>query len=117
MLSTSPNDNEALSALRKAQSILAQNNSCWTDFIDGLEPQEPEKRYHSDEFYERKAEQEKPKQKPMDDNIEDMLDVCMENVRGSASEFIESLGEFYQDKGYLTIKQEEALRKFYRNCA
>lgn len=50
------------------------------------------------------------------ESIEDMLETCLEQVEGEALSFIESLSDFYDEKGFLTSKQRAALEKFYYNC-
>ena len=44
-----------------------------------------------------------------------MLDACLRHVRGHARDFIESLDEFYQERGFLTEAQTDALRKYFNN--
>lgn len=45
-----------------------------------------------------------------------IFNVVREKVTGEPSDFIESLYEFWINKGFLTKKQEQALMKFYYNC-
>jgi len=45
-----------------------------------------------------------------------IFNVVREKVTGEPSDFIEFLYEFWINKGFLTIKQEQALMKFYYNC-
>lgn len=51
-----------------------------------------------------------------DDPIQFKLDYCMENVKGNAVGFIESLQEWYDEHGELTEAQEAALDKFFDRC-
>ncbi len=48
-------------------------------------------------------------------SIDYMLNTCLEEVQGTAHDFIESLAEAYKKYRRLTPKQEAALRRFYSN--
>jgi hypothetical protein len=43
------------------------------------------------------------------ENITIALELCIDRSSGSRLEFLESLQEFYDDKGFLTDKQKDAL--------
>lgn len=47
--------------------------------------------------------------------IDEMFEVCLEKTKGGGKDFIELLHEFHEKNGFLTEKQEAALRKFYDN--
>lgn len=51
-----------------------------------------------------------------DDPIQFKIDYCLENVKGDAVSFIESLDEYYNERGELTEAQENALNKFFDRC-
>lgn len=51
-----------------------------------------------------------------DDSIEEMFSVCLEKVKGEALSFVENLHEYWEKKGFLTEKQEQALQRFYDKC-
>lgn len=51
------------------------------------------------------------------DLIELMLETCLEEVEGDAREFIQSLSDFFDERGFLTDKQFMALEKFYDNIS
>ena len=104
-LGSSPNDNEALSALRMANGMLAKHNLDWISFFN-KNPQKSSVR-------EEEETHEGPTYK---DEIEKMLNSCLSCLSGSAHEFITSLSVFFKTRGFLTEKQEQALYKFYINC-
>lgn len=102
-LSTSPVDNEALTSIRMANKILFENNISWSEFIG------------QKTIIIQEIQQITQKTKP-DADIEKMLSECLINVRSpSGKTFIESLNKFYKQRGYLTPKQVEALRKWFDN--
>lgn len=100
-LTTSANDHEALLAMRRANGMLAEHDQDWWAFFAGETPKTS------------------PRTAPSSSSSDDfggMIDLCLSRLRGSAYEFVESLSGFYRERGYLTEKQESALRKFYSNC-
>jgi hypothetical protein len=50
-----------------------------------------------------------------DTDIEKMLEACLVGVDSDARDFIESLNDWYEKKGFLSDKQLAALTKFYEN--
>ena len=101
-LTTSDNDNEALSAIRTANVILERDNLAWEDVLLGT----TKRTQFNDSYADYESTEE----------IEEMLSTCIQNVNGSAFDFIDSLYRFYNSRGYLTPKQIRSLRKFYDNC-
>ena len=102
MRATSSNDNEALTALRMANSMLDSANLTWEQFI-------AEKTIVVQEVMQTIA-------KPQDPEVEQMLSMCLAHVRSaSGRRFIQSLNDWYSNKGFLTERQKEALRKWYDN--
>ena len=102
MRTTSPNDFETLVSIRMANVMLNENNINWEDFI-------AQKTVVINEVVQKI-------QKEDDADIEKMLEMCLTHIKSpSGKKFIESLSEFYWDKGFLTVRQKEALKKFFDN--
>lgn len=101
MRTTSPNDFEALVSIRMANTMLRENNINWEDFI-------AQKTVVINEVVQKI-------QKEGDGDIEKMLEMCLNHVKGPSRTFIESLSEFYWDNGKLTERQLAALKKFFDN--
>ena len=104
---TSPNDNESLTACRMANGIMASMNMTWEQLIS-----EKTIVIHEIAGYAADA-----KQAPKDaKDIEAMLKTCLSNVTSSSGrKFIQSLADWYLKKGFLTTKQKEALQRWYDN--
>lgn len=49
-----------------------------------------------------------------EDNVEEMFEVCLAEVRGSAWKFLESIYKQFEETGELTDFQHQALTKFYK---
>ncbi len=101
MRTTSPNDFEALVSIRMANKMLMDSNINWEDFI-------AQKTVVINEVVQKV-------QKKDDAEIEEMLEMCLKHVTGPSKKFIESINEFYWDKGRLSVRQKEALAAFYKN--
>jgi len=100
----SANDNEALSACRMANGILAEADLTWEMLI-------AQKTIIIQEIVQRNVIQ-----KEVNPDTEKKLKACLENVRGASGlEFIRSLNQQYHDRGSLSKKQLDALDKFYDN--
>ena len=108
MLTTSANDHEALSALRKANAILADQSVSWEQLINGLKNLTVQVEV---------VKQEEPKKgKKKEEKIAEMFEAVLKDMRdGSAKEFILDINRFFTEKGFLTDKQQAALEKFYKN--
>lgn len=50
------------------------------------------------------------------EDLDEMLIVCLERVKGDALSFIESLADQFERTGRLSDKQRAALERFYENC-
>ena len=104
-LSDSSNDGEALNSIRFANSLLKKDKLTWSQLIQSVKPQSEPFKQHKQNTYSQSV-----------DEIEDMLNVCLENVTSeSGLEFIESLAEHYHKRGRLSEKQINALKKWYMN--
>ena len=49
------------------------------------------------------------------DEIEEMLNFLLEKLTGDILGFVESLNEQFTQRGSLSLKQQEALKKIYDN--
>ena len=101
-LSTSNNDNEALSAIRTANAILKKNNILWDKILNS----QVEIRYI-----------EVPTHENQDMDLETKIEYLMDNLDrlGSAADFIESLANQFYQRCSLSEKQANSIEKFYRN--
>jgi hypothetical protein len=101
-------DGEVLVAIRKANAMLAEDNLNWEElFIQivaeaGRQGPAP------------KADQQKPAGKIYDD--QDEINTYFKNIykgglKGGFKTFIESVNEWWDEKGYLTEKQYQAVKK------
>lgn len=99
MLSTSDSDGEALCALRKAQAMIASAKMTWDEIINIAESEKCNVGHEASE----------------DVPWEQVIEACLDNVQGSAHDFIESLADQYRSRGSLSPRQKESLLKFYRN--
>lgn len=101
---TSPNDNEALSAVRMANGILDAANITWEEFVS-------QKTIVIQEIIQKNVIQKEKNPDTMK-----KLQACLENVRGASGlAFIRSLAQQYNDRGTLSPRQLAALDKFYDN--
>lgn len=93
MLTQSPNDHEALAALRKANKALADYGLNWEQFLD--------------KHYERKVPQQEI-------TVAEMFLFVRARVKNN--DFLESIYSQYQRRGSLSQKQFDALRRFYNTA-
>lgn len=101
-LTTSPFDGEALNAIRKANAELAEADITWEDILKNKEI-----------IIKQVTQIIKKEPNP---EIEHMLNICIHNVRSTSGKaFVKSLQTWYKEKGFLTKKQEESLRRWYGN--
>ena len=103
-MTTSSNDHECLVAIRKANAMLAGRNMTWELFIKGRYP----KGAFSDNEVQVKYD---------DDEIEEMFETVMRNVAGTSfADFIDSIHTWWEEKGFLTEKQFNALKRAYNQA-
>ena len=101
---TSPNDNEALSALRLANGIMAEANLTWEQFMT-------QKTIIIQEIVQKNIIQ-----KEQNPETAKKLKLVLENVRSSSGlEFLRSLNKQFQERGSLSPRQLDALDKWYAN--
>lgn len=115
MLTQSDQDFEALAALRKANAMLAAQNMNWEEFITNRitwreERKDPDSKKES-----------KPKGKLYtdEDEINEYFDTLLTTVSPNDSffEFIQSVHEWWMDKGFLTERQYEVIKSAARRRA
>lgn len=105
-LTTSDQDGEALVALRKANAILMEANLDWEDLL------------RSKVTVRQTDQQPKPTGKVFNNanEINKMFEALFKKVPESSpfrSGFLNSLHEWWEDKGFLTEKQYNAVLKSY----
>src|SRR5262245_58815708 len=113
MMTQSPNDGEALTALRKANAKLAAINRNWEELLRG-----------------KVAQSDFPDAPPMggdlktgrgvqytDPFISTMLDDILQSLSPGSSfrDFISDVNRFWEEKGFLTEKQYAAIKKSWDN--
>lgn len=106
-MTTSPSEGEALNAIRMANSLLAEANLDWDDFLRGkakiIEGKTSGQNTYSGKKYTNASE------------IESMLNAVLSSIKSGTSfyGFIESLRDWWEGNQFLTEKQYNALRKSY----
>jgi len=118
MLTTSTNDGEALTALRKANKILADAKLNWEQVLSRLEKPDnsfrvpPSRRPRPQPDWDH-AGSERPGRKSNDHIIERMFNdaLAKKNLSEGSKEFLESIRLWFETKGFLTDKQYSALEK------
>lgn len=105
MMTASQNDGECLNAIRMANAFLAEANLNWDEFLQGkvkITAGSISAGY-AGKKYTNATE------------IEQMLEAVMAGVKAGSSfkRFIESLNDWWEEKGFLTEKQYNALRQSY----
>jgi len=107
-MTTSPNEGEALNAVRMANAILLEANLDWEDFLRGKA-----QIVHKAEGGKAAAFSGKKFTNSVE--IESMLNTVMDNINRGTSfyKFIKSLRDWWDSNKFLTEKQYNALRKTY----
>ncbi len=124
MMTGSSHDGECLVAIRKANAILAEANVNWEEFLAALDQASHNRSYMTPPS---KRKNQTPQRDPdefmdvggkHDDDIE--IDRLFEKVYdrvpsgSSFYEFVQSVHDFWTQKGYLTEKQYQAIRRAAR---
>lgn len=124
LMTTSPHDGEALNAIRKANAILAEANVNWAEFLAAVETT---KAAAPDQSYRTPPSQRRHKN---DDNaftnvggggsgekfndpavIDPLFEKAFAKSSGSFSGFLESVFDWWTEKGFLTEKQFYAIKR------
>lgn len=121
MMTTSPNDGEALTAIRKANAMLASANVNWEEFLKAVQTTNDQsfrtppsqRRYKGDDDANAFSDVGRgPSQKFTDANIIDpMFEKAFENASGGFADFLDSVYEWWGQKGFLTEKQYYAVKR------
>ena len=102
IMTTSSFDGEALNAIRMANAMLAEHNFNWEDFISG-------------KMQAKAIPQPRPRSRRMDQHGEDanLIEEAKESVNQKASFYkvIESISNWFDDKGFITDRQREVLQR------
>lgn len=109
MMATSDNDQEALTALRKANAKLAAINRNWEELLRGKVttidfPDAPPMGGDLKTSSSRGPQYTDP-------FITTMLDDLMRSVSGGFRDFVSDINRFWEEKGFLTEKQYQAIKK------
>lgn len=127
MMTQSDNDSEALIALRKANSMLKAEGMNW-DNILGLQtqldrlkanrppPPRPPMRPTGRGTSEAAARYAKPTVRFNDPEISRMLASLMRDSKGGFRDFVESVNDFWQDHGWLSEAQYNAVINAYERA-
>lgn len=102
LMTTSSHDGECLNAIRMANSMLAKDNLNWREFIEGTVPIGTN--YRSKNFKRYSGPE-----------IDGWFDILLQVIKPTWSfrQFLESVHTDYEQKGWLTEKQYEAIKKAY----
>ena len=120
MMTGSSHDAEALVAIRKANAILAEANVNWEEFLAALDQQSrssymtpPSKRKQTKdptEFHDVDSKHTNEAE------IDGLFERVYDRIHSGSSfyEFVQSVHDFWIQKGYLTEKQYQAIRRASR---
>lgn len=111
MMTTSGNDGEALVAVRKANKLLYDAKSNWNDFIKSVPAPRPPPRPMGRGIFE---EQFRPKY--TDPGIPRMIQSLMRDAKGDFRTVLNSWMQYWEENGYLTKRQYEALLGSYERA-
>lgn len=108
MMTASTNDKEALTALRKANTMLTEQNMNWEEFVNGgVRRSQPKGRGTGVSSHDQGI---------TDPKIANMLDALISSdAEGGFRVFLESIEQFWNSRGYLTERQYAAIVKAYDN--
>lgn len=129
MLTTSDNDSEALSALRKANAILAQANVNWSEFLSAVQSNKVDNSFRTPPSQRQQRRNQShssgfsanafsdvggDRTEKFDDAkiINPMFEQAFKNAGNSSfRDFLDSVHEWWEDKGFLTEKQYYSVKK------
>lgn len=118
-MTTSSHDGEALVAIRKANAMLVNDNLNWEEFFTKLAQVDNSYRVPPSQ---RKGASQPGAANPYQaasssnhftdaDEINAMFDNAFAGAKGSFAKFLDSIHDWWEEKGFLTAKQYEALKK------
>lgn len=117
MMTTSPIDAEALTALRKANAILAEANVNWEEFLTALDitrrnKEASVKRQQRQRNDENAFSNVAGERFDNADEINPMFERAFANTSGKGfRDFLESVHEWWTSKGFLTERQYQSVKK------
>jgi hypothetical protein len=115
MMTTSDNDQEALTAIRKANRILKMAQVTWDDMLKALyasaaPPPRPEPEWQNVNATEQRATGKK--RYTNEKEINSFFDrIFARDMSGDFEEFAMSVHLWWKDKGFLTERQYNAIKK------
>jgi len=123
MMTGSSHDGEALVAIRKANAILAEANVNWEEFLAALD-QSHDRSYMTPPSKRKEAKRDPTEFSDVGGNekhdneaeIDALFERVYDRVHSGSSfyEFVQSVHDFWIQKGYLTEKQYQAIRRASR---
>ena len=111
-MTTSQNDGEALNAIRMVNAMLKVNKLDWDSAIAGSKPQpihKPPPRPQGRGTTDTAPKYKPPSSRYTDPEIPRMLQSLMRDSQGDFRDFVQSLNEFWENKGFLTEGQYEEI--------
>jgi hypothetical protein len=111
-MTMSAHDNEALTALRKANAMLLEKNLTWQEVL-AASPKLSDFRVPPSQRRGQPPPQSDPEQNRYDnaDEINQMFQDAFDNAHGTFRSFLHSIHEWWESKGFLTAKQYQALKR------
>ena len=120
-MTASSHDGEALVAIRKANALLAESNMNWHEFLMSfrisdqsyMTPPSKRKSQHGGADWGNVNSVKNDAQHTDGDEINRLFENAYANTspRSSFYEFIESVYEFWTQRGYLTVAQYQAIKR------
>ena len=120
MMTTSPHDGEALTAIRKANAILASANVNWEEFLKALTgpSSKPSSSKVADDDDDDEFEDVGRRSGKHDDEreINRLFARAFSNTPKNSGfrNFLDSVYEWWEEKGFLTEKQYQAIKRAAR---
>jgi hypothetical protein len=114
MMTTSSHDNEALTALRKANAMLASANLNWEEYLGGpREYRSAQNPPWDEDKVQPPRQQRRHERANSDENIDRMFEEAFARVRPGSSfrQTIESIHTWWEEKGFLTQKQLDVIQR------
>lgn len=114
MLTTSHYDNEALTALRKAQLILSRADYTWEDLLSDR-PMATRDVDEDEEDIDEEVLKDYFSRRASEDDMSNKLNSLLIRVRSpSFRQFVLSVAQQYMEKGFLSEAQRQAISDAYR---
>ena len=111
-MTTSSHDNEALTALRKANSLLAEQNVTWTELLRAkVKFRRTTAEERTDKAYRDHAERKAHHVGP-DEELDAMFQDLVESIPAESTfrEVVLDVLAWWEEKGFLTARQYEMIR-------